>query len=625
MGTKVLDQILTMMLHGSPEEKHFIYNDSEIILECKLCRNLFRALTGFILHRKSLCMKPLEKSVSVNSYDQSMRTETFRNVTFITNNSSSLSNNEDSTTTTQQQQQQINTTSSNNNNNNSKNNNNIIINNSKNNNNIINNSKNNNNNSNNNNNNNRNNDDVDDDDDDGQRENLSAADHFQYLQNYVSQINESIESKTNLKAVLNLTQEGVAVGGSCCDVIKSADQTKVVDSPDRIIITDTSSPQVSPAISNVKNSSAKFSECLSHCSSSVPRHHNSHPSTLCCNAACDPVMDLSESRSSSPCTVTPHLKGPHNKVCCVNLDDDNRMNEESESSENRNPACIPPENHPSKRSTKCVAPPGNSTGSSSCCPPNKHSDATESPSEQTNSKSSRIEIIVNDNPERKDVIEINEVDCLEEKVSQSLSLDNLCCPPIDQGGPLDQCCGGGGGGNQKKEALQHYVCPHCPNTLIYDSYSLFCQHLESVHGIQTDPMDDSLGQAFDWNNQGSMSYLPERANQKYSECIVLELADYQNLQCRKCKHSFTQRCSLRRHILEIHGEKLGYYSCPFCVSKVWFRYFRTFLAHLKNLHGFQKDQIYRIHRNLQKNSWVEFGSDQMPPEGGNTCVSNRVS
>ncbi|XP_014770630.1 serine/threonine-protein kinase pakE [Octopus bimaculoides] len=588
MGTKILDQILTMMLHGSPEEKHFIYNDSDIILECKLCRNLFRALTGFILHRKSLCMKPLEKSVSINSYDQNMRTETFRNVTFITNSSSCE---EDSAQTPPQQPK---TTSSSNNNNN-------------------------NNNSNNNNNNNNNNDNNDNNDNQQQQQqqNLSAADHFQYLQNYVSQINESIESKSNLKAVLNLTQEGI---GNSSDVTqKSAEESKTdSNSTERIVLTEASSPQVSTAVSSLKDSAPKSTDPPSHCCA-LGKPTNVQQ-TNCFTVASETAGELCNSRNSSPCSM-PQLKLPCTKAGCVENNDNNKSSDESESLESSNTVCTAPHNEKfSKRSTKPLIVQSNTHASSSCVA-NKQGEAVEA-SEKSSSKSSHIEIILNDNPSMKDVIEINEVDNLEERVSQSLSLDNLCCVPLDQSGPVDQCCAA----NQKKQAPQHYICPHCPNTLIYDSYPLFCQHLESVHGIHADPIDN-LGQPFELNNQSSMSYIPERANQKYSECIVLELADYQNLQCRKCKHSFTQRCSLRRHILEIHGEKLGYYSCPFCVSKVWFRYFRTFLAHLKNLHGFQKDQIYRIHRNLQKNSWVEFGSDQLPPDGNNTTsqLCNRVS
>ena len=204
MGTKVIDQILTKMLHGSPEEKHYIYNESDIILECKLCRNLFRALTGFILHRKSLCLKPIEKSVSISAYDQSMRSETFKNVTFITSVSSQDSQQ-------QQQQQQKDFTS----------------------------------------------EFVD-------QNGLSTADHFQYLENYVSQINETMESKSNLKAVLNLTQEGTTDSNKGEQDNMADDRSKLLEdyvvqiasSPvlvsdntdttrkNRIVLTNNNSPQV---------------------------------------------------------------------------------------------------------------------------------------------------------------------------------------------------------------------------------------------------------------------------------------------------------------------------------------------------------------------------------------------
>ena len=230
---------------------------------------------------------------------------------------------------------------------------------------------------------------------------------------------------------------------------------------------------------------------------------------------------------------------------------------------------------------------------------------------------SSAQIVLENNLDSKNVIDIDDLDSLEERVTESLSLESLVYIPVDESKSLDQNLLQQQQQLSKNQQQPHYLCSYCPNTLIYDSYLPFRRHLASVHGIQhdsTDPLGQSLSSDAQ-QNSATGGVGSERSSQKSSEDIVLELADFQNLQCRKCKHSFTQRCSLRRHILEIHSEKLGYYSCPFCTNKVWFRYFRTFLAHLKNLHGFQKDQIYRIHRNLQKNSWVEFGSEQLPSDG----------
>lgn len=235
----------------------------------------------------------------------------------------------------------------------------------------------------------------------------------------------------------------------------------------------------------------------------------------------------------------------------------------------------------------------------------------------SNGNSSATQIVIENNLDSKNVIEIDDLDSLEERVTESLSLESLVYVPVDESSTLDQNLLQQQQQLSKNQQQQHYLCSYCPNTLIYDAYLPFRRHLASVHGIQHDPSDPS-GQSLSSDSKQSLAtgaVGSERSSQKSSEDIVLELADFQNLQCRKCKHSFTQRCSLRRHILEIHSEKLGYYSCPFCTNKVWFRYFRTFLAHLKNLHRFQKDQIYRIHRNLQKNSWVEFGSEQLPADG----------
>lgn len=573
MGTKVIDQILTKMLHGSAEEKHYIYNESDIILECKLCRNLFRALTGFILHRKSLCLKPIEKSVSVSAYDQSMRSETFKNVTFITSVSSQDPAQQQQRQQQQQQQQQKDLTS----------------------------------------------EFVDAND-------LSTADHFQYLENYVSQINETMESKSNLKAVLNLTQEGIADSNDVVQDNMADDRSKLLEdyvvqiaSPvealentdatrkNRIVLTDINSPQTAVMVSSPQGSSDSDSSSGSRtCHKTI-----SHSQTNEFNMNINSDSNCHEQTSPSPTSLLKMVSTDSESVTNAL---DNSLEQDDLSSQSFAAAQqILASSIGAMTSAKNIN--LTSTNSSSSKKRKQVEVITEPLS--SNGNSSATQIVIENNLDSKNVIEIDDLDSLEERVTESLSLESLVYVPVDESSTLDQNLLQQQQQLSKNQQQQHYLCSYCPNTLIYDAYLPFRRHLASVHGIQHDPSDPS-GQSLSSDSKQSSAtgaVGSERSSQKSSEDIVLELADFQNLQCRKCKHSFTQRCSLRRHILEIHSEKLGYYSCPFCTNKVWFRYFRTFLAHLKNLHGFQKDQIYRIHRNLQKNSWVEFGSEQLPADG----------
>lgn len=557
MGTKVIDQILTKMLHGSPEEKHYIYNESDIILECKLCRNLFRALTGFILHRKSLCLKPIEKSVSISAYDQSLRSETFKNVTFITNISS-----QDPTPPATLQEKDV----------------------------AI-------------------NEFID-------QNALSTSDHFQYLENYVTQMNETIESKSNLKTVLNLTQE-VEQDNIVDDRAKLLEDYVVrITSPveaSENVDTARKNKNVSTNANNMTAemvSSPQGSPLDSNSSSFGSRTCQKTTSQLQTNKISINIDSNLEGHSNcleqNSLNSTSLLKIVGTESLTTVLDNNSKPDDPSRHNISTAQQIL-------SSSTHAVSTAKNSSithSNSSDLNRNKQIEFISEPL-SSNGNSSATEIVLEDNLDSKNVIDIDDLDSLEESVTESLTLENLVYLPIHESNKPDANLL-----QQQPELSKHHICSYCPNTLIYESYLPFRRHLASVHGIQHDPGGQPLSlETKQDSSPGSGNGSLERSSQRSSEETVIELADFQNLQCRKCKHSFTQRCSLRRHILEIHSEKLGYYSCPYCTNKVWFRYFRTFLAHLKNLHGFKKDQIYRIHRNLQKNSWVEFGSEQLPDYG----------
>ncbi|XP_014778521.1 uncharacterized protein LOC106875071 [Octopus bimaculoides] len=55
----VIEQMLTTVQDGEPEEKHCLSYECDIILECKVCRNLFRVMQSFLNHKKVNCLQYL--------------------------------------------------------------------------------------------------------------------------------------------------------------------------------------------------------------------------------------------------------------------------------------------------------------------------------------------------------------------------------------------------------------------------------------------------------------------------------------------------------------------------------------------------------------------------------------
>ncbi|GAB1604698.1 uncharacterized protein LOC115228118 [Argonauta hians] len=77
----VISQMLYTVQDGKPEDKHCLSFECDVILECKVCRNLFRAMQSFLNHKKDNCLEYLikfdvpvptkEKEVDKNSNESS--------------------------------------------------------------------------------------------------------------------------------------------------------------------------------------------------------------------------------------------------------------------------------------------------------------------------------------------------------------------------------------------------------------------------------------------------------------------------------------------------------------------------------------------------------------------------
>ncbi|CAI9728823.1 finger 800-like [Octopus vulgaris] len=53
---KTIDQLVNCIYYGTTEVRQYILNESDVIIECKACRNLFRALPNFVAHKRIYCM-----------------------------------------------------------------------------------------------------------------------------------------------------------------------------------------------------------------------------------------------------------------------------------------------------------------------------------------------------------------------------------------------------------------------------------------------------------------------------------------------------------------------------------------------------------------------------------------
>ncbi|XP_071116618.1 uncharacterized protein [Haliotis cracherodii] len=55
LGGRMIEQILNSVHYGSPEVRCLLLDECDIILECRVCRGLFRALPNFVAHKRVYC------------------------------------------------------------------------------------------------------------------------------------------------------------------------------------------------------------------------------------------------------------------------------------------------------------------------------------------------------------------------------------------------------------------------------------------------------------------------------------------------------------------------------------------------------------------------------------------
>ncbi|ESO86028.1 hypothetical protein LOTGIDRAFT_167533 [Lottia gigantea] len=58
----MIEQILKGIHYGSPEVRCLLYSECDYILECKVCRNLFRSLANFVAHKRVYCTLAFQQS-----------------------------------------------------------------------------------------------------------------------------------------------------------------------------------------------------------------------------------------------------------------------------------------------------------------------------------------------------------------------------------------------------------------------------------------------------------------------------------------------------------------------------------------------------------------------------------
>ncbi|KAK6167641.1 hypothetical protein SNE40_021619 [Patella caerulea] len=58
----MIEQILKGIHYGSPEVRCLLYSECDYILECKVCRNLFRSLPNFVAHKRAYCQSAYQES-----------------------------------------------------------------------------------------------------------------------------------------------------------------------------------------------------------------------------------------------------------------------------------------------------------------------------------------------------------------------------------------------------------------------------------------------------------------------------------------------------------------------------------------------------------------------------------
>lgn len=63
VGGRMINQIINGVHYGSLEVQHLLFEESDFIIECRVCRNLFRSLPNFIAHKRIYCQEYFMDSI----------------------------------------------------------------------------------------------------------------------------------------------------------------------------------------------------------------------------------------------------------------------------------------------------------------------------------------------------------------------------------------------------------------------------------------------------------------------------------------------------------------------------------------------------------------------------------
>ena len=61
IGGRVIEQVMNGIHYGSEEVRNLLLEECEVILECKVCRNLFRSLPNLVAHKRAYCTDLFEE------------------------------------------------------------------------------------------------------------------------------------------------------------------------------------------------------------------------------------------------------------------------------------------------------------------------------------------------------------------------------------------------------------------------------------------------------------------------------------------------------------------------------------------------------------------------------------
>lgn len=75
IGGKVVEQVMNGIHYGSDEVRNLLLEECDLILECKVCRNLFRSLPNFVAHKRVYCTPSYEEHKKKETEPTDIETE----------------------------------------------------------------------------------------------------------------------------------------------------------------------------------------------------------------------------------------------------------------------------------------------------------------------------------------------------------------------------------------------------------------------------------------------------------------------------------------------------------------------------------------------------------------------